>query len=213
MEPWSTLAAERLALADTLDALTPEQWSSRSLCSAWTAHDVAVHYVMSLGGGGLGPLLKAAVRARGNLERASRTLVAQRAHESPEVALAALRELAESRVTPPLRDWRAPLAELMVHGADIVVPLGVAHDRPAAVWAAVLDFLVEARARRGFVSGRLPALSYVALDADWTHQVGFGTRQVVGPARELALAMSGRASALTAVHGAGVQALATWLAV
>jgi len=151
------------------------------------------------------------VRARGNLDRANRLLVADRADVSVAEVVSTLRRCAESRATPPFQDWHAPLAELMLHGADVGVPLGLGPERPVAVWAEVLDFLVSGAARRGFVPGRLPALSYVALDAGWAHQAGFGTRQVVGPARDLALALSGRPAGLTGLHGPGLETLASWL--
>ncbi|HTD49614.1 MAG TPA: maleylpyruvate isomerase N-terminal domain-containing protein, partial [Acidimicrobiia bacterium] len=39
MEHWETIAAERLALADLLERLTPEQWATASLCGGWTVRE------------------------------------------------------------------------------------------------------------------------------------------------------------------------------
>jgi uncharacterized protein (TIGR03083 family) len=36
-------ATERLAFVDLLEGLTPEQWATPSLCSAWTVQEVAAH--------------------------------------------------------------------------------------------------------------------------------------------------------------------------
>ena len=36
---------ERLAFADFLAGLTPEQWAAPSLCAGWTVRDVAAHCV------------------------------------------------------------------------------------------------------------------------------------------------------------------------
>lgn len=40
---WTTIAAERGALADDLTTLTPAQWDTPSLCSKWTVRDVLAH--------------------------------------------------------------------------------------------------------------------------------------------------------------------------
>lgn len=40
---WTTIAAERGALAEDLDRLSDEQWGTRSLCDAWTIEDVVAH--------------------------------------------------------------------------------------------------------------------------------------------------------------------------
>ena len=37
---WTTVAAERGALADDLDGLSDEQWETPSLCTGWSVHDV-----------------------------------------------------------------------------------------------------------------------------------------------------------------------------
>jgi uncharacterized protein (TIGR03083 family) len=37
------VAAERLGLADDLEALAPEQWAVPSLCAGWTVHDFVAH--------------------------------------------------------------------------------------------------------------------------------------------------------------------------
>lgn len=36
---------ERTELAQLLASLTPDQWTTRSLCEGWTASDVAVHVI------------------------------------------------------------------------------------------------------------------------------------------------------------------------
>ncbi len=46
MTLWDDVAAERRAIADLLDTLTPEQWETPSLCGAWTVRDLAAHLVM-----------------------------------------------------------------------------------------------------------------------------------------------------------------------
>lgn len=40
---WRHVDEQRGQLADLLDTLKPEQWSTPSLCAGWTVRDVAVH--------------------------------------------------------------------------------------------------------------------------------------------------------------------------
>ena len=40
---WPTIHAERKALVDDLAGLTPEQWTTQSLCSEWNIHQVLAH--------------------------------------------------------------------------------------------------------------------------------------------------------------------------
>ena len=42
-ELFAMVAAERRALADDLEGLTPEQWATQSLCAEWAVRDVAGH--------------------------------------------------------------------------------------------------------------------------------------------------------------------------
>ena len=44
---WELIAAERRALADLLDGLTPEQWEAPSLCAGWRVRDVAAHVALT----------------------------------------------------------------------------------------------------------------------------------------------------------------------
>ena len=46
MDSWQTLEDERLAFADLLDTLTPEQWDTPSLCGDWTVAEVATHMLV-----------------------------------------------------------------------------------------------------------------------------------------------------------------------
>jgi uncharacterized protein (TIGR03083 family) len=68
--------AERLDLADLLDALDDHEWAAASLCPGWTVHDVATHLTLSTRTTLLGTI-KGAIRARGNFNR----MVADQARE------------------------------------------------------------------------------------------------------------------------------------
>lgn len=207
MEHWDTIRTERLALADVLDTLTPEQWGTQSLCAAWTVRDVAAHLTQVVTGSPA-DLLRATVRARGNVHRASELLVAEVAQQPVDRMVAAYRSRASSHVGPPGLRSKAPLTDLLVHRMDIAVPLGLELARPVEPWAPVLDFLTSRAARMGFVHQPLPAVRLVATDLTWSHGRG---DQVSGPASHLALVVSGRPAGLTRLSGPGVPTLESWL--
>ena len=207
MDLWQLIAAERRTLAGQLEQLSPEEWDVPSLCGAWTVRDVAAHLVVPhivTRRQFVGDLL----RARGSFARANVAMTAREAVRPTEELLADLRRHADSRFAPPGMGPRAPLTDVLVHGQDIRIPLGIHDSRPAGAWVPVLEFLRSAKARRGFVSGRQPDLRYVADDVAWA--AGSGD-VVAGPAADLALALSGRAARLDALHGPGVDALRVWV--
>ncbi len=106
---------------------------------------------------------------------------------------------------PPGTGPAAPLTDLAVHTRDVARPLGPATTASASAWRAVLDFLVSARASRGFVRrGRLEGLHLRATDLDWSAGEG---PEVTGRGEALALAMTGRVVALTDLSGDGAAVL------
>ena len=208
MDIWATLAEERRATADLLAGLTDDQWARPSLCSAWTVKDVAVHLVPTTGKG-MGEFVWATVRARGNVHRASESLVAKYAAAmSPAEIIGKLRADAEDRFAPPGVGALGPYTDVLVHRLDIAVPLGIAVDRPIEHWRASLDFLVSNKGRRGFVKRGLPQVTLRASDLDWSHGSG---PEVTGPAAALGLSLCGRAALLDRLNGPGRESLATWV--
>ena len=208
MDTWPAVAEERLVLAEVLAGLTPQQWETPSLCGAWTARAVATHLLLPLVRGVRG-FLPDLVRARGSLHDASELGVA-RAMEQMTTAqvVAGLRAQAGNRFRPPTMPPTAPLTEVLVHGQDILVPLGIDFRRPVERWEVVLGFLTSAAARRGFVHGRLPAVRLAAADSEWTHGSG---PEVDGPVRALGLTLAGRDARLGELSGPGVPLLEAWV--
>ena len=209
MDHWTTIAAERRALADQLDGLDESQWATPSLCGEWTVHDVAAH----LAGVNLikmTSVLAALVKSRFSFSRANVILTAQQAARPSQDIVADLRRLADGRFAPPGLGSIAPLTDILVHGQDIRVPLGLATDRPLEPWKDCLDFLVSKKARRGFVGKALPGLRFSATDLGWSHGEGAGN-EVSGPAIALALALLGRPALVDQLEGPGMPALKEWL--
>jgi uncharacterized protein (TIGR03083 family) len=203
---WTTIAAERTALADLLETLTPEQWATPSLCAGWTVRHVAAH-LMAGPTGSIAGFLGAMVRARGSFARANQRLAEVRAELPTGTLVADLRQHAGNRFTPPGLDWHAPLTDLLVHRVDITLPLGTDHGRPLDPWADALDLLVSKRSTPGFIPKGLPHLTYVATDLQWSG--GTGPR-VEAPAEALALAITRRPVRLDELTGPGRAALTTW---
>jgi uncharacterized protein (TIGR03083 family) len=202
MDVWQAVATERVALADELGGLSPEQWATPSLCGGWTVRDVVGHLVS--------PhqpfhhlatqVLVEMVRARGSLDQAFSAIAVREARRPTADLVAALRGSAESRFHPPGFGPRAPLCDLLVHGQDIRIPLGRPLDRPVEYWRPVLDLLMTARARGIFGVVSPSGLRLVASDLDWSH--GNGER-VVGPASALGLSLFCRPARLDELDGPG----------
>jgi len=205
MDLFPLIAAERVRLADGLADLDAAEWEAPSLCAGWTVHVVAAHlntpWEVSLPS-----VLLDVARARSldrGFDRVARRVAGRL---DPAACVAGLRDHAGSRFTPPGVGAEAPLTDVLVHGADMLVPSGrsVAID-PVAL-AASLEFLAGGRAK-GFVpKGRTEGLAFEATDLD--ARVGRGRTVVRGPALALCSAMCGRASMLDRLSGDGVPVLA-----
>ncbi len=204
MDVFPLIAAERVRLADALDALSPDEWEAPSLCAGWTVHVVAAHlnapWEVSMPA-----MLLDVARARsleGGFDRVARRLADRL---DPAACVAGLRDNAASRFTPPGSGPEAPLSDVVVHGADMLVPSG----RPVAVdpvaLATSLEFLAGGRAK-GFVpKGRVDGLTFEATDLDV--RVGQGATVVRGPALALCAVLCGRRALVDRLTGEGLATL------
>jgi uncharacterized protein (TIGR03083 family) len=208
MDPFAPITAQRLALADVLDGLTPEQWSTPSLCEAWSVHDLTAHLVLPFETS-LPRFALAMVKARGNFDKASVALTAKVAAAPSADLVAKLRENAASHFTPPGQDWHAPLTDNYVHTQDICIPLGIDPPADPAQWPVILDFLMSTKARGPFVGRPLPELRFVADDVRWSTGEG---PEVTGPAAALVMALVGRTAIVDRLEGPGAATLAAWAA-
>ncbi len=194
----AAVAAERHRVADLVADLSDEQWTTPSLCAAWTVRDVVAHLTVTTRM--TVPLLvRAAVRARGDFDRMAVDLAAQRsaAYSSGEL-VTQLRESAGSARRFPGSTPRDPLMDLVVHGQDIARPLGRRHVSPPDV---VADCLAYVAANR-FMGGprRLAGVRLVSTDTGWTLGDGADLR---GPDVDLLLVAAGRRAGLEALEGPG----------
>lgn len=188
---WRQIDQQRDDLADLLDGVDGSLSSTPSLCDGWTVRDVGAHVTQSQ----LGATRLAIEMARSGFRfnaMVHRTAVQD--NRSLKDIATALRAMRGSRRHPPGTTERDPLVDVLVHGQDIAVPLGI--DRPMPTEAAVVaaDRLwtmgFPYNARRGLRGIRL-----VADDAPFA--VGEGTT-IAAPVRDIVMVLSGRHAPVSA---------------
>jgi uncharacterized protein (TIGR03083 family) len=182
---WAHIDEQRADLAGFLDTLAPEQWEAPSLCPGWTVRHVAAHITHSTTNWGKLSLelLRSGLRFNALTLRMGR-----KDQRTTEEITAAMRAMVGGRRRPPGTAVADPLMDVLVHGQDIAVPLGIERKMPvpAAVIAAdrvwKMGFPFHAR-------NRFPNVMFTATDADFS--VGKG-EQVRGPVQDILMTLSGR---------------------
>ncbi|WP_280348836.1 maleylpyruvate isomerase family mycothiol-dependent enzyme [Nocardia neocaledoniensis] len=187
---WHAVALERATLADLLAELPESGWDTASLCEGWRVRDVVAHLVIATRVT-LGSLLLELLRARGNTDRLIHDTAVRLADRTPTAELLAdLRATVDSRVVPIGTTSIDRLMDLLVHGQDIAIPLGLDRVMPveAAQWSLERVWTTGApfHARR-----RLAGHTLTATDTGWT--AGSGT-PLTGTAADLLMIATGRAS-------------------
>jgi uncharacterized protein (TIGR03083 family) len=204
---WDDVIEERRATLELFESLTDEQWAVESLCTGWTAREVLAHLVVAadsrLRHWGL-PILKAG----GDFDKANDCLTRAEATKPIPELLDRYRERLQLRFPPPFLPLAAPMADAMLHGCDVRIPLGLPIDRPVERWAPPLDLIFGPRGKLGFSPRGRPPLRWVATDHNWSHGEG---DEVRGAMADLALAASGRAARVEHLDGPGQPAVARWL--
>jgi uncharacterized protein (TIGR03083 family) len=198
---WPTIHAERKALADDLADLTPEQWSTPTLCSEWNVHEVLAH---QLSAAKMTPP-KFFVNFAGAGFKFNKFAAKQVSIESaggPAATLDAFRA-AQGRETAPPGPKDTWLGEAFVHGEDIRRPLGITRDYPLPEVSRALAFYTRSNAIIGGKT-RVAGLTLKATDLDFT--IGSGP-MVEGSVMSLLLAASGRPAALDELTGPGLDTL------
>ncbi|MCD0453150.1 maleylpyruvate isomerase family mycothiol-dependent enzyme [Actinocorallia sp. API 0066] len=202
-EQWKVIDGERASLAVLLATLTPAQWAAPSLCAGWTVREVAAH----LGAGPTARLprvLLDVARARGNFNRFVDATARRDARRPPHELVATLRGAVGSRRLAPGQKLSYALLDVLIHGQDIALPLGL--DRPMPLAAARQSAEVIYRMGSPFHARKhLTGLRLQATDIKWSAGEG---ALVEGPIAALLLLVSGRPAALPRLTGPGVTTLA-----
>jgi uncharacterized protein (TIGR03083 family) len=202
---WSTVAAERGALANDLSGLTSLQWDTPSLCEGWTVRDIVAHLSATASLNPATFMLEMA-KAGFNFDRFANGQIAKRRGADPTATLTTFRGLRDSTSAPPgpKTSW---LGEVVIHSADIRRPLGIPHTYPPDALRQVVDFYKGSNLLIG-AKNRVAGLALHATDQDWHHGDGDpGTTLVEGPLLSLLLAMTGRTVACDDLTGPGVATL------
>ncbi|MFI0371424.1 maleylpyruvate isomerase family mycothiol-dependent enzyme [Actinomadura sp. 1N219] len=205
---WKVIDTQRHGLADLLENLSDEQWRQPSLCAGWTVRDVAAH--LTLQQIGLGAAIAMMARWRGSLDRTIQDAACRRAAAlTDEQIIAQIRGMVGSRRHNIGVTYLETLTDILVHGQDIAIPLGLRHDVPSHAAAVAAGRVLSMRWPRPLPSVRKVAgFRLVATDMPWS--VGRGP-EVRATMAALLLVCAGRAAALSEVSGPGAEELAARL--
>lgn len=131
--------------------------------------------------------------------------LAQRRAQLPAAEIAAtLHRCADCPLSPPLFGPLDPLADILVHGGDIRIPLNLPFEPDPELAVLGMDFLTEPWPF-GFVPlGRLWRISLRGTDIDRCWGKGVEVR---GPVAALMLAVTGRTALLHLLDGPGLPLL------
>lgn len=202
----AAVSAERLALAAFVAELDDAQWSTQSLCEAWTVRDVIAHLTVTTRLSVM-TVLVAAVRARGSFDRMEVKLAADRASRyTNDELVAQLRESAESQRRTPGSTPMDPLMDIVIHSQDVARPLGLPYTSPPEVVAASFAYVAQNK----FMGGPRRLAGIRAVSTDTGRSMGEGA-EVRGPDIDLLLAVAGRPAALDHLAGPGLGRLAAQL--
>jgi len=199
---FAAVADERRQIASLIDELDEAKLATPSLCEGWDVKMVAAHLV-SVIADSFWTFQRTALRRRG-IDRAIDELARRRARLSSAEISTSLRRYADHELSPPITGPRSGLTDVLVHGGDIRVPLGMpfapAHERVGLA----LDFLTGSLPL-GFVPrARLRGICLRATDVDRTWGMG---AEVRGPASALMMSACGRTALLNNLDGPGVPLL------
>jgi len=151
--------AELEAFSVLARGLTPERWTTPSLCAAWTVRDIIEHTAFHTHRG-----LKEAL---GSAEKHAPRLAAAAHAETIDGLVAWISSPAPASV----RKSKINLAELVIHQQDVRRPLGIGRDYPDAAMRTSLDLCTSVRGNILVLgSRRRPGrgLRLHANDLDWS---------------------------------------------
>lgn len=201
---YDMIVQERLHAADLFESLTGDQLATRSLCEAWTMHEVAAHMATYLRFGQL-KILTCMTLGAGDFAPGNQWLAQRFARHSTPELVSMLRRHAASRTTIPRSGYDPVLTDLVLHDLDVRLPLGIDRALAEDRLAVAFHHLATVPAAGYAIGDRLRQLRFETTDTGWSSGRGAPVR---GPALDVLLAMSGRAVALSSLEGDGVELLA-----
>jgi len=184
-EIWNCIDEQRADLADLLGNLNGEQWTHPSSCQGWRVRDVAAHLTHSHMG--LLRVLTEAVKSGFRFDPMIYRLGVEDGRSQAEI-VAALRGMIGSRRRIIGSSEADPLVDVLVHGQDIAVPLGIERPIPRAAAVVAANRLWRMRFPINMHS-RPRGIRLVATDADFAVGDGYEAR---APIRDILMVLSGR---------------------
>lgn len=203
---FAAVADERRSIATLIESLDADQLATQSLCAGWDVKTVAAHLVSDFADGFWG-FIASGIR-HGSIDRGIDALARRRARASATEIADTLRRRADHRLSPPVTGPLSGLTDVLVHGADMRIPLGIPHRPDPQHVARVLDFLTS-RTQFGFFPHR--RLRGIALHDEDTGRTWGDGESIRGPGAAVMLAVCGRTVALDQLAGPGVPVLRTRL--
>lgn len=202
---WESVHQERATLIRDLRQLDPDDWSIETQCPGWRVRDVVAHLIDTATTTPLS-FLTAMVRAKFDFDRQNE-LGLKRYNSSDPAELVALLEQVAGRTSGPPQ-FMAPLAsrlvEEIVHGEDIRRPAGLHRTYQAEDLKTAISYQATTSTRFGGFRENLIGKQLTAEDLGWS--LGQGD-QVIGPAVEILMLISGRAPRRGELAGPGLESL------
>lgn len=196
------VADERRSIAALVNGLDSEQLATESLCVGWDVKTVAAHLISDFTDGFWG-FLASGVR-HGSINRGIDALARRRARVPAAEIAETLRLEADQRLSPPVTGPLSGLTDVLVHGADMRIPLQIPHRPDPQHVARVIDFLTGPT-QLGFFPRR--RLRGIALHDEDTGQVWGDGELIRGSGVAVMLAVCGRTVAFKDLTGPGVPVL------
>jgi uncharacterized protein (TIGR03083 family) len=199
---FAAVADERRSIATLIDGLDADQLATASLCAGWDVKTVAAHLVSDFADGFWG--FMASGLRHGSMDRGIDALARRRAQNPAAEIADTLRRRADYRLSPPITGPLSGLTDVLVHGADMRIPLGVPHQPDPHRVARVIDFLTGPTQLGFFPRKRLRG---IALHDDDTGRTWGHGDPIRGPGAAVMLAVCGRTVAFDRLTGSGVAVL------
>jgi uncharacterized protein (TIGR03083 family) len=199
---FKAVADERRSIATLIDGLDTDQLATPSLCTGWDVKTVAAHLVSDFADGFWGFMVSGLRHA--SINRGIDALARRRA-QAPAAEIAdTLRRHADYRLSPPVTGPVSGLTDVLVHGADMRIPLRLPYRPDPHLVVRVLDFLTGPT-QFGFFSQR--RLRGIALHDDDTGRTWGDGEPIRGPGAAVMLAVCGRTVAFDRLTGSGLPLL------
>lgn len=198
---WALAHAERAALADDLEGLSPDQWHHQTLCGRWDVEQVVAH-LTAAASLNQWQWLRSMLGARFRPDVHNQRRLEEHRGNSTAETLDRFRAVINSS-TAPSSHTPAYLGEVVVHAQDVRQPLGLPRAPSIDALTPVAEFFVG---RNFTVPSRTNAAGLQLKADDGPFTAGDGPL-VTGPTLALVMTMAGRVAYLQDLHGPGVPIL------